>query len=74
MAMSLEFLPCEDPRLVAGLLIAYSAGTAQHSPVERQDACALEELQAHGAVHQHFCAASTTQQQPARWVGDAVRT
>lgn len=52
--MSLDLLPCEEPRLVAAPLIAYSAGATQHSPVERQDAGTLEELCAHDAAHQHL--------------------
>lgn len=62
-AMSLNFLPCKKPRLVTGLLIAYPAGATQHGSVERQDAGALEELQAYGAVHQRFCPASISQKQ-----------
>ena len=58
--MPLDLLPREEPRLVAGPLIAYSAGAPQHGPVERQDAAALEELQSHGTVNQRICLASSS--------------
>lgn len=45
MAVSLDLLPREEPRLVAVPLVAYSAGATQHGPIERQDAGALEELE-----------------------------
>lgn len=69
MTVSLDLLPYEEPRLVAGFLVTYPGGATQYGPVEGQDAGALEELQAQGAVHQRLRPAcvSQRQQQPARW-------
>lgn len=49
-AVSVDFLPHKEPRLVTGLVVGYPANATQHGPVEGQDAGALEELQAQGAA------------------------
>lgn len=51
-AMSLNLLPRKEPRLVAGLVVAYFAGATQNGPIKRQDAGSLEELQGVQREHQ----------------------